>query len=271
MIPIHGSTRIFAVVGHPINHSLSPAMLNAAFSALGLEAVYVAVDVESHGLPDLIRGFAAAGIAGNITVPHKVQAAELVTRKTDLAAEMEAVNTFWPEAEGLVGDNTDVGGVLDALGALHADGPWLVAGTGGSARAVAAASRTASVSLLVQSRDPDRGADFVAWAKGIGADACLDDGRQLGAAINATPLGMRPDDAIPITSERFSGCGVVLDLVYTPGETALCSAARARHIRAADGREVLLGQGVRALQRFFPGVTPPRAIMRAALERALKT
>ena len=270
MIPIHGSTRLFAVVGHPTSHSLSPAMYNAAFSALGLEAMYLAIDVEASGLPDLMRGFQAGRIGGNVTVPHKVAAANLVVRKTDLAAELQAVNTFWPEDDGLVGDNTDVSGVIDVLDSLGATGPWLVAGTGGSARAVAAAARSASVPVLVQSRNSKRAADFVAWARGLGADAHQDDGRQLGAAINATPLGLKPQDAMPIALERLDGCRVALDLVYGPGETEWCLASRAQQIRAADGRAVLIAQGIRAFSRFFPNITPPHEIMRATVDRALR-
>ena len=270
MIPIHGSTRIFAVVGHPTSHSLSPAMYNAAFSALGLEAAYLAIDVETPALPDLMRGFQAGRVGGNITVPHKIEAASLVVRKTDLAAELQAVNTFWPEDDGLVGDNTDVGGVIDALDGLGATGPWLVAGTGGSARAVAAAARSASVPVLVQSRDSKRAADFVTWARALGADAHQDDGRQLGTAINATPLGLKPKDAMPIALERLDGCRVVLDLVYGPGETEWCLASRAQQIRAADGRVVLIAQGIRAFTRFFPNITPPHEIMRAAVDLALR-
>ncbi len=244
-------------------------MYNAAFAALGLEAVYVAIDVADGGLADLMGGFAAAGISGNVTVPHKVAVAKLVSRKTDLAGELDSVNTFWTEDGELVGDNTDVGGVLDALEYVDASGPWLVAGTGGSARAVAAAARQASVTLLVQSRDAKRAADFVAWARGVGVDALGDDGRPIGTAINATPLGLQPGDPAPIALERLEGCTAALDLVYAPGETEWCAASRSRSMRAADGRHVLVGQGARAFERFYPDISPPREIMQAAVDRAL--
>ena len=270
MIPIHGKTRLFAVVGHPVQHSLSPAMYNAAFSALGLEAVYVAVDTEQSALPHILRGFESVGIAGNVTIPHKTQVAQLLARKTDLAADLEAVNTFWLDGARLAGDNTDVGGVLDALDRLDAEGPCLVAGTGGSARAVAAAARSASVTLLVQSRQPSRAEDFATWARRIGVDAHTDDGRQIGTAINATPLGLKPKDPAPIAPERLNGCRAALDLVYSPGGTPWCAATRARQMRASDGRAVLVAQGVRALVRFFPDIVPPRDVMTAAVERGLE-
>ena len=245
-------------------------MFNAVFSALGLEAVYVPVDVEAHALADLMRGFCAAHISGNITVPHKVQTADLVTRETDLARDLQAVNTFWVEDGVLVGDNTDVAGVLDALDFLDAGGPWLVAGTGGSARAVAAAARSMDVPLVVQSRDSERAAAFVSWARHLGVDAHPDDGRQIGTAINATPRGMHPADAVPIAMDRLDGTEAVLDLVYARGETAWCRAARARDMRASDGRRVLVGQGIRAFERFYPGMSPPLDVMRAAVDRSLQ-
>lgn len=244
-------------------------MHNAAFGALGLDAVYVAVDVEPSALPHALRAFEAVGVGGNITVPHKIQSANLLFRKTEVATELEAVNTFWADGNRLVGDNTDVAGVLDALDDLDAPGPWLVAGTGGSARAVAAAARDAGVALLVQSRDRRRASDFVGWANRIGANAAEDDGRDVGTAINATPLGLGRGDPSPIATERLEGCRAALDLVYAPGETAWCGALRSRGLRVADGRVVLVGQGARAFQRFFPDVEAPREIMRAAVERAL--
>ena len=132
------------------------------------------------------------------------------------------------------------------------------------------AARSASVPLLVQSRNSQRAADFVTWARELGADAHQDDGRQLGAAINATPLGLQPNDGMPIALERLDGCSVVLDLVYSPGETEWCLASRAQQIRAADGRAALVAQGIRAFARFFPNVSPPREIMRASVDRALR-
>ena len=95
-------------------------MHNAAYAVLGLDAVYVAVDAEPSALPHLLRGFEAVGMCGNVTLPHKIQAANLLFRKTDIATTLEAVNTFWSDGNRLVGDNTDVAGVLDALDHLDA-------------------------------------------------------------------------------------------------------------------------------------------------------
>ena len=120
-------------------------MYNAAFTALGLDAVYVAIHTSSSALPHTLRAFEALGIAGNVTIPHKVAVASLLIRLTPLAKELEAVNVFWREGDRLVGDNTDVQGIVDTLDLIGSQGPWIVNGTGGSARAVAAAAREREV------------------------------------------------------------------------------------------------------------------------------
>src|SRR6185436_2109201 len=192
-------------------------MHNAAIHALGLDAVYVAVHADHAAIPHVVRAFEAVGIAGNVTVPHKVTVAQLLIRLTPVAKELGAVNTFWLESGRLAGDNTDVAGFLDAIERVDGTGPWLLAGTGGAARAVAAGARARGVTLCVVSRDPARARDFVAWARALGADALVDDGRTVHTAINATPLGLKAQDALPFPDDRLAGSRAALDLVYAPG------------------------------------------------------
>jgi len=269
MTRVQASSRVLAVVGDPVRHSLSPAMHNAAIAALGLDAVYIPIRADAVALPHVIKALEAVGIAGNVTVPHKVAVAQLLIRLTSTAQQLGAVNTFFPDGGRLVGDNTDVAGLLDALDRLEPESPWLVVGTGGSARAVAAAARARSARLLVHSRDPARAATFAAWARDIGVDAHADDGQSAATVINATPLGLQPGDAPPVPPERLDGCRAALDLVYAPRETAWIRACRARGLRAADGRAMLVAQGAYAFERFFPGVPAPREIMAAAVRQAL--
>ncbi len=189
---------------------------------------------------------------------------------TGLAKDLGAVNTFWPEGGRLIGDNTDVHGVLGAIDHVEGEGPWLLVGTGGSARAVAAAARERDVTLLVRSRKADRAYEFAAWARELGVPEALpDDGRTVGTAINATPLGLQPGDAMPVSPERLDGCRAALDLVYAPGETAWIRACRSRSLRSVDGRIMLVAQGTRAFEHFFPGSAAPREVMAAAVEQAL--
>jgi shikimate dehydrogenase len=244
-------------------------MYNAAFTALGLDAVYVPLRTPGSALPHVLRACESIGIAGNVTIPHKVQVARFLIRVTPLAKELEAVNTFWPEGERLVGDNTDVAGLIDALDPLEPDGPCLVMGTGGAARAVAAAARELEMTLLVFSRNRDRAASFVTWARDLSVDCRLDDGSQVLTAINATPLGLRQADRRPFDNRQLDGCQTALDMVYTPGGTPWVTDCRKRGMRAADGRSMLVAQGVHAFRRFFPQVKPPAEVMRAAVDREL--
>jgi len=209
-----------------------------------------------------------------VTVPHKEAAERVVSRKTELCARTGACNTFWCEEGELVGDNTDVTGVragLDAVGAAGAD-RWLVVGTGGSARAVAVAAGEAGAELLVRSRQPQRAERFAAWARGAGVRArAAVAGDPADVVVNATPLGLRPDDPVPLAPADVPTAQWALDLVYGRGETAWVRALRAAGYAAADGREVLVAQGAASFRRFFPEAGPPPVdVMRAAVERALR-
>jgi shikimate dehydrogenase len=275
-VEISANTRLLAVIGDPVTHSLSPVMQNAACRALGIDAVYVALRVPARGnaLATVLQALTTTGGAGNVTVPHKEAVERSVTRKTDLCARAGACNTFWTENGVLVGDNTDVHGVRGALGALGVDGGrWLVVGTGGSARAVAVAAAEAKATLWVRSRHPDRAHQFAEWAKRLGVQAEPAHGPvEVDAAINATPLGLGERDPLPIDPKDIRSLRVALDLVYAPGGTRWVRTLRERGaaVAASDGREVLVRQGAAAFVRFFPGTAAPVDVMRAAVERALR-
>lgn len=271
---ISAKTRMLAVIGDPVAHSLSPAMHNAAFHALGIDAVYVALRVPAPSLATFLAAQPPLGGAGNVTVPHKEAVERSVARKTDVCARVGACNTFWTEDGTLVGDNTDVAGVAAALarlGGTHKKERWLVVGTGGSARAVAIAAAEQGVELFVRSRDRARATAFARWATGAGARATPADGPvEIDVAINATPLGLAGHDPLPIDVNHIPGAARALDLVYAPGETRWVHVLRERGIAAADGREMLVQQGAAAFERFFPEVDAPVEVMRAAVVRALR-
>src|SRR5947199_5195606 len=172
-VEVNASTRLLAVIGDPVAHSLSPSMHNAAIGVLGLDAVYVALRTPAPALVTVLAALAAVGGAGNVTVPHKEAAERCVARKTDVCARVGACNTFWTEQGELVGDNTDVAGVLAGLKHLGVDGAgrWLLVGTGGAARAVAVAAAELHAEVNVLSRDPARAQRFPDWARGPGAGA----------------------------------------------------------------------------------------------------
>lgn len=267
-------TRLVVVLGDPIAHSLSPIMHNAAYRALGIDAVYVALHVAAESLPAVLAAQAATGGAGNVTVPHKEAVESAVARKTDVCARAGACNTFWTEDGGLVGDNTDVIGVaktLDRLGVQGQGQRWLVIGTGGSARAVAITAADRGARLWVRSRNATRAADFAGWASGIGVHTDVARGPlEVDVAINATPLGLAADDPLPVDPKDLPGVRAGLDLVYGRDGTRWVHALRAAGVPAEDGREMLVQQGAASLERFFPGQSAPIEVMRAAVQRALR-
>lgn len=266
---IDGATRVFALLGDPVAHSLSPAMQNAAFRALGLRAVYVPLRCAPDDVAPLIGALARAGGGGNVTVPHKELAAGAVARRTEVAETVGACNCFWLDDGVVTGDNTDVAGLLDALEPLEPpEGPWLIAGTGGGARAAAVAAARRGTAIAVCSRSEKRRAAFEAWARE--REVAVVEPLACRVLLNATPLGLAPGDPLPIAREQAPGAGVALDMVYAPGETRWVRAMRAAGLRAADGRAMLVGQGARALERWFPDVDAPIEIMRAALDAALR-
>jgi shikimate dehydrogenase len=258
--------RVFALLGRPVAHSLSPRMHNAAFAAMGLRARYVALDCSAEAVPTLIATLAENGGGGNVTIPHKAAAAAAVTRM--LGAPADACNTFWSEDGHVVGANTDVDGILGALEALGARAEsWLVIGTGGSALAVAAAAATHGARLAVRSRSEARAAVFMERAQALGARP--GPASECTLIINATPLGLSDGSELPVRPEAVPQAQHALDLVYRAGETAWVGAMRSAGVRAADGREVLLGQGAAAFERWFPGRAAPVEIMRAAIRASL--
>jgi shikimate dehydrogenase len=264
----NGNGRVFALLGDPVRQSLSPLMHNAAFAATGVSATYTAVRCGAAELPLLMRSLARAGGGGNVTIPHKQRASAELDHPHRIVQSLDACNTFWGEQDRLTGDNTDVAGVIAAVAELDPPtGGWLVAGTGGSARAVVAAAAVMGAPLCVASRDPARARAFARWAETIGVTGCAAVDCVL--MINATPLGLAPGDPHPFTNAAGPAAVAALDLVYVPNATRWVRAMRARGLRAADGRAVLVGQGAAAFERWWPGLGAPLDVMRRAVEDAL--
>jgi shikimate dehydrogenase len=265
---IDGTTRVFAILGDPLAHSLSPTMHNAAFQALGLPATYVPLRCSDDDLPRVITALTRAGGGGNVTVPHKEAAARAVDRCLSEARLLGACNTFWGDEAGSVGENTDVAGIGAALDALEApSGSWLVLGTGGGARAVVGAAKARGVAVAAVSRSAERWERFQAWAQGIGVpEASADD---CTVVINTTPLGLEPGQPLPLERPPHRAA-VALDMVYARGETAWVRAMRSAGLRAGDGRVMLVAQGAASFRCWFPRLSPPADLMRGVVDAALR-
>jgi shikimate dehydrogenase len=263
---IGGATQVFALLGDPVAHSLSPAMHNAAFTALGLDATYVALRCESATVRPLMETLARQGGGGNVTIPHKEVAAAVL----DPAHTGSPVyNTFWGRDGRLEGAETDSHGILATLQRLGAPGgAWCLIGTGGSARAALAAATRSGAAIAVRSRTPGRADAFAVSAREAGVSLVEPDSCRI--VINCTPLGLSRGDPLPVSPREVPKAELALDLVYRNGETPWVHAMRAAGRRAADGREVLVEQGALAFECWFPGRPAPREVMRAAVRAALE-
>jgi shikimate dehydrogenase len=260
------------LLGHPVSHSLSPTFQNAALRRAGVPLTYEALDVEPARLSEALERLAGERAAGNVTIPHKEAVAALCARLTPLAGRVGAVNTFWHEEGRLVGDNTDVGGVDEAVRALLGGAPGGVrialVGAGGSAAAVvAAAVGWEGARVRIWSRSPERSAALAARfpAVATAVEFLAEAIRGAELVVNATPIGMTGDD-IPFPPALLRRSAALLDLVYRrDGPTPWVRLAREQGRRASDGLPVLLAQGALSFERWL-GVAPDREAMRQALQ-----
>jgi shikimate dehydrogenase len=278
-VRITAHTRLFALLGDPIAHSLSPVFQNAAMRHLGCDALYVALRCDAASAPALLHGIARAGGGGNITVPHKTSAASWIERATGLVQRTGACNTFWLEAGLVCGDNTDVAGFRRAVATLLPDlagATVLVIGAGGAAAAAVCALIDDGVArITLHNRSPDRAHSLAARADpahsvvdvATAAHSLVHQAYDL--VVNASALGLRDDDPLPVELESLPAPRAVLDLVYLErGTTPLILLAQRLGIPAADGIEMLVGQGAAAFDRWFD-MPVPIDIMRAALSDTL--
>lgn len=283
-----GKPIFFALLGHPVGHSLSPAMHNAAFKALGLHARYSLVDVVPGDVPRTLDGLRAKKCGGvNVTIPHKEAAYRFLAAQhalSDTAKLLHSVNTvvFRPDGS-FFGDNTDAPGFLDALKETFRATPRgrriLVLGCGGAGRAlaltcamqgaesilVADVNLAARRRLLLALRQAAPGLPVA----GVSLERARVAARDCDLVIQATPVGMKPGDPSLLPPGSFRKGQLVFDLIYHPAVTPLLAAAKSAGARTANGLGMLLHQGVRAF-RLWTGRKPPVATMRAALEKALK-
>jgi len=266
-------TERVGLIGWPVAHSVSPAMHNAAFGALGLDWQYDLLPAPPERFAAAVAAWVAAGYRGfNVTIPHKGAALRLPqVRVISPAAEaIGAANTLTVEPDGsLAADNTDWRGFADdlAAGGIAVEGArCLVLGTGGSARAVIYALRAGgAVAITAISRQPG-GRD---GAAGYGDLARLAPGADL--VVNCTPAGMSPDVAASPWPEDvpFPGGAALVDLIYNPPVTRLMADAQAAGARTVGGLGMLVRQGALAFERWT-GIAPPLAIMLEAARHALQ-
>jgi shikimate dehydrogenase len=275
---------LLGVIGHPIGHSLSPRMHNAAFASEktsrdGLDWVYVPMDVRPERLTAAVGGLAALGFTGfNVTMPHKEAILPFMDELDETARLAGAVNTVVVDGERFRGLNTDGDGFVEACGeaGVALTGRWvLILGAGGAAAAIAVAVLNEGVSqLYVANRTVRKAEELRAKlsevASGAEVLACSleeagDITEEVGIIINATYIGMKEKDPLPLPAGSLTAEKVICDAVYVAGgETALIRRAREAGARTVSGERMLLYQGVQA-QRVWTGREPDVEVMSDAL------
>jgi shikimate dehydrogenase len=305
---IAASTRVAAVVGWPVRHSLSPVLYNTAFAALGSDWAYVAFEVPPDQGAAAVAAMRALGLAGmSVTMPHKEVVAAAVDERTPVAAALRAVNCVSWDDDGrrLVGDNTDAAGLVDALrldGGLDPAGRrCVVLGAGGAGRAaVWGLAQAGAAEVVVVNRSPARGAQAAALAGAAGRLGQTTDVTEADLVVNATPVGMAgpgnmaggdgaagpgnmaggdgaagPGNmaggyaALPVDPALLRADQLVMDLIYHPATTPLMRAAAARGARVVGGLPMLVHQAAHQVRRWT-GAEPPVADMTEAARTAFE-
>jgi shikimate dehydrogenase len=277
--------QLYALIGHPVKHSLSPAMQNAAFRECAIDAEYVLNDVEPRDLEDFLGSLARKGFGGvNVTVPHKIKAKEYLERSGSLdanAARLGAVNAIKVDGARLSGHNTDGPGfyrsLIDDLKFEPEGKTVTILGSGGAATAVAMYLGNSAGRIFVFDVDAGKARDLAAhYAKYydrkklevITAPAVDDAISKSALLVNATPVGMKDGDPSPVNKSALKAPLRVYDLVYNRPVTQLVKDAKAARCNAVTGVGMLLYQGAIAFE-LWTGMKAPVGVMRRALREAL--
>lgn len=281
---ITGKTKLLGLLGYPVEHSLSPAMHNAALDHLGLDMVYLPLPAKPEDLGRAVQGMRALGFAGaNVTIPHKEAVLPWIDELSHQARLIGAVNTLVFGDGKVSGHNTDAAGFLFSLreeaGFDPAGRTCLILGAGGAARAVAVAlGRAGAGTVYIANRTREKAAGLARLLDqelGVAARALSLEENELvpvlersDLVVQASPVGMHPhSDAPPIISPTLlSPETLVYDLIYNPPETAFLRLARERGCRTLNGLDMLVHQGARSFE-LWTGIPAPVAVMRAAIAK----
>ncbi|MBA4374204.1 MAG: shikimate dehydrogenase [Thermodesulfovibrio sp.] len=270
---ITGRTRIIGIFGYPVEHTLSPAMHNAAFEHLGLDYCYLPFLVRPEALQQAVEAIRALSLRGvNITVPHKEAVIPLLDEVSSEAAFIGAVNTVVNKNGILTGYNTDGRGFMLSLSARDLDvsnRKILMVGAGGAARAVSYYLSDKAKELVIYNRGVEKLEKLVADLSTVRANVSamkrLCGIEQFDIIVNATSLGLHRDDPLPVDPTLLAGNQIVCDLIYR--KTPLLTAAEKQGCTTVDGLGMLLYQGVLAFELWTEKTAPAEVMKKALLTR----
>ena len=278
---IKGSTNVVGLIGHPVEHSFSPPMHNAAFKALKMDYVYTAFDVDPNDLENAIKGAQALSIKGfNVTIPHKIEVMKYLSEIDEVAALIGAVNTR--DFENLKGYNTDGIGAIKAIEEITKvkDKDVVIAGAGGASRAISFYLAKYGVdNLTILNRNVEKAdslasdvlnSNLIGNVKSDSISKINDYLSDTDVLINTTPVGMHPNvEVSPIaSSDMMHEDLVVFDAVYNPNETVLIKEAIKADAKPVYGIKMLLYQGAESFE-IWTGRKAPIDVMQEALTKTL--
>jgi shikimate dehydrogenase len=258
-----------AVLGHPVSHSRSPAMQNAALAALELEDwSYRAIDAAPEAFEMTVKELAEVGYAGvNVTVPHKRAALALADEASEASQQIGAANTLVFDGRRIEAHNTDADGLLASLPDPPRGQRALILGAGGAARAVLWALLWEGARVAVWNRTPERAEEICAE---LGGEALLAPRQEeFDLIVNTSAAGLQGEDPfehLPLRRDGFTEHQAVVDMVYGEHRSKLLKAAEGARAAVVDGLEILVQQGARSLE-IWTGREPDLDVMRAAAAR----
>lgn len=270
---ISGKTRVMGLFGYPVEHSLSPAMHNAAFESLKLDCCYVTFSVMPGLLKDAVKAIRALNLAGvNVTMPHKENVIPLLDKVDADASFIGAVNTIVNRNRKLTGYNTDGKGFMQSLSEARisiANKNILILGAGGASRAIGYHLIKKASGVFIYDIDKNKAGKLVRNLNKIKGNvfsaqrlAFSVQNEDIDIIINATPLGLKKGDPLPIDVKLIDRRHIVCDLIYK--NTPLLQQASRKGCKTLNGLGMLLWQGIFAFE-LWTGKKPPVEVMRKAL------
>jgi shikimate dehydrogenase len=259
---ITGSTRLTGLFGYPVSHTISPQMHNAGFRHLGLDVIYLPFSVHPKNLGDAIKSLSALGFIGiNVTIPHKQTVMKYLDVITPSAKMIGAVNTILVKGKKLIGYNTDGIGFVRSLKGYGLRGKTMfLLGAGGAGRAVAIQSTLSGLKrIFIADKLIARAKDLARKCRGIVASNVKEALEESDIIVNATPVGLHPDDPISIPAEWIPKGRLVYDLIYNPKKTKLLKEVKG--CRTVNGLGMLLYQGASSFE-IWTGKRAPVNVMR---------
>lgn len=278
---IGSKTKIYGLVGHPLEHTASPAIYSAAFKELGLNAMYLVFDIEPSAFEDAVKGLKALKAGGfNVTIPYKERIMPMLTHLDSSAQKVGAVNTVKVDSGLLIGYNTDLAGFLAPLLELDfkiQEVRALILGAGGAAKACVRALMDAGCrEIIVLNRSIERAIILARQYNNTNVRVGhLNEGSLNEAlsraelVVNATPVGMYPNvDESIIPKALLRSDMVVYDLVYRPVQTKLIKEAKEAGATTISGYKMLVEQAAESF-KIWTGFEPPKEAMFKALKLEL--